>query len=69
MAWTQAQLTALEKSIAKGVMEVKYRDKVIVYRSLNDMLKLRNEIRKDLGIVCKRGGKKLINTNKGLGSC
>lgn len=67
MAWTQAQLTALEKSIAKGVREVEYRDKVITYRSLDEMFKLRNEMRKDLGIVCKNGGKKLISTNKGLG--
>ena len=65
MAWTQSQLTALEDAIAKGVREVKYRDKVIVYRSLKEMFTLRNEMKKSLGLTCK-DGRKLISTSKGL---
>ena len=65
MAWSQAQLTALEDAIAKGITRVKYRDKEIEYRSLKEMLQLRNEMRKCLGLVCKNG-KILASTNKGL---
>lgn len=65
MAWTQDQLTAIENAIAKGVLTVKYRDKVLTYRSLKEMLLIRNEMRKDLGLVCA-SGKKLIYTDKGF---
>ena len=66
--WTQSQLDALNDAIAKGVKVVRYRDKWIEYRSLQEMLKLRSEMRKCLGITCKTG-KKLISTSKGLGEC
>jgi len=65
MAFTTEQLEALEAAIAKGVLTVKYRDKLITYRSLDEMLKLLSEIKKSLGLSCK-GGKILISTSKGL---
>ena len=64
-AWTQEMLTALEEAIAKGVLIVRYQDKEIRYRSLDEMMKIRNEIRKSLGLVDK-GGRLRVKTNKGL---
>ncbi len=54
--WTQEQLTALETAIAKGVRSVKYTDKEIVYRSLEEMLQLRDAMKRDLKQTpqCKR---------------
>ena len=64
--FTQELLNKLDAAIAKGVTEIRYRDKWIKYRSLKEMLELRSEMRKDLGITCK-SGKILVSTNKGLG--
>lgn len=50
-SWTTAQLESLEAAIAEGVTTVQYSDRQVVYRSLNDMLRLRDVIRRDLGIV------------------
>lgn len=41
MAWTQNDLTVLESAIAQGALTVKYADKEVTYRSLDEMLKLR----------------------------
>lgn len=43
--YTWEQLEALEKSIAEGVKRVKYQDKEVEYRSLDEMLALANAIR------------------------
>lgn len=66
IGFTQEMLDKLEAAIAKGVLEIRYRDKWIKYRSLTEMMTIRAEIRKCLGLTCKHG-KKLISTNKGLG--
>jgi len=49
MAWTSAQLAALEDAIAQGATKVKYGDKEISYRSIEEMLRVRDKIRKELG--------------------
>jgi len=49
MAFTQAQLDALEEAIAQGVLEVKYQDREVRYRSMNQMLQLRDLMRRSLG--------------------
>lgn len=41
MAFTQAQLDALDEAIASGELRVQYSDKAVQYRSLDEMLKLR----------------------------
>jgi thiamine monophosphate synthase len=53
MAFTQEQLTALEAALAEGTRTVKYRDREITYRTVDEMLKLRDLIRRDLGLVKK----------------
>jgi len=64
--WTETDLKNLEEAIAKGVLEVQYTDKKIKYRSLNEMLTIRNEMRKCLGKV-KRNSRVFAKTDKGLG--
>lgn len=48
MAWTNAQLTALETAISNGSLSVEYGDKKVVYRSLEEMLKLREIMKREL---------------------
>jgi thiamine monophosphate synthase len=49
MAFSQNQLDALEEAIAKGVTRVQYEDKEIVYRSLDEMMRLRDKMLRELG--------------------
>ena len=66
-SWTLADLQALEEAIAKGINRVKYTDKEIEYRSLDEMLKIRDLIRNCLGITTGRGGRRVASHNKALG--
>lgn len=50
MAWTNDDLIVLEKAIAQGATSVQYADKKVEYRSLSDMMILRDIIRNDLGL-------------------
>lgn len=73
-SFTKANITALEQSIAKGVKKVKYSDKEIEYRSLTEMIKLLNYMKKACGIKkCGNGlfgGKaKTPIFDKGLDDC
>lgn len=54
-AFTSEQLAALEKAIAEGVYKVKYQDKEVEYRSLSEMITLRNLMRRELGLINKDG--------------
>lgn len=65
MAFTQEQLDALEDAIAKGVTEVKYEDKTLTYRSINEMLQIRDIIRRALGLA-EKTGRVFTKTSKGL---
>lgn len=56
MAYTQNQLNALEAAIAEGALTVKYQDKSVEYRSLADMLKIRDIMKTDLGLNANNGG-------------
>lgn len=48
MAFTQDQLDALEKAIAEGTLTVKYRDRLVTYRTLDEMLKIRDLMKSEL---------------------
>ena len=41
MAWTLADLEALDSAIKTGAKEVEYHDKRVIYRSLDEMLRIR----------------------------
>lgn len=66
MAYTTDQLSALDDAIAQGVLEVKYADKTVTYRSLNEMLRIRGIIEQALGHGSS--SRKYAVFNKGLGS-
>ena len=67
MAYTQAQLDAIDAAIVDGVLTVKYQDKLTTYRSLDELLRIRRliagELNPDCGIVSRRS---LASVSKGL---
>lgn len=65
-AWTTDDITSLEKAIAQGALRVKYSDKEVEYRSLNEMIRLLDLMRKETGVSTGNKGRKLAVFNKGL---
>lgn len=50
--FTQAQLDALTEAISQGVIRVKYSDKEVEYASLDQMMRLREQMKTELcGVV------------------
>lgn len=66
MAFTTEQLTALENAIAEGVKRVKYQDKEVEYRSLEEMITLRDAMRRELGIVTAKSNRTVGVYGSGL---
>ncbi len=63
MAWTQADLDALDKAIASGAVRVDYPNSgSITYRSLADMRSIRGEIQNELNQAA--GAPKMIRRIK-----
>lgn len=55
MAFTQAELDAVEAAIASGTTSVSYEGKSVTYRSMNDLMLARYLIRRELfGIGIRR---------------
>ena len=61
MAFSQAQLDALEDAITQGALSVKYADKEVTYRSVSEMLRIRDLIRRQLGLV-QQGSNRITPT-------
>lgn len=53
MAFTQAQVDALDNAIAGGLLSVRYGDKVTTYQSMDDMLKARAAMIRSLNAEAK----------------
>ena len=53
MAYTLEQLQTLEDAIAQGARDVMYGDKRVSYRTLDEMIKIRDMMRVELGIKPK----------------
>lgn len=73
-SFTKENINALEQAIAKGVKKVKYSDKEVEYRSLPEMIKTLQYMKKVCGIKkCGNGlfGGKAKNPifDKGLDNC
>lgn len=49
MAYTTEQLEELERLIASGESSAAYQDRRIGWRSLQDLIRLRDEMRRELG--------------------
>lgn len=60
--WTQAQIDALQSSIARGVLSVTFADRTVTYQSLKEMRDLLAEMQRSL-----TGGQpfRLAATSKG----
>lgn len=56
----QEQLTALEKAYYSGTLRVKYADREVSYRTLDEMQKIMDNLQKRLGI---NKGMKFIEMN------
>lgn len=67
MAWTLAQLNALDEAIALGTTTVEYQGKKVTYRSLDEMLRVRDVIRRELGLAGGEGTRVKMKFDKGLG--
>lgn len=65
-AWTTDDVTALEKAIAQGALLVRYGDKSVQYRSLDEMLRLLDLMRKETGETTGSQSRKFASFSKGL---
>lgn len=54
MAYTQTQLDTLEAAIAEGTLKVEYGDKKVEYRSLNEMIRIRDIMKAELNGLPKQ---------------
>lgn len=62
--WTKDDLDTIEIAIAGGVLKIEYNDREVTYRSMNDLIKARELIRRSLGLT-KRGSRILVENKKG----
>ncbi len=62
--WTSEDLKAIEQAIASGALRVEYNDRTVIYRSMDELLKAREVIKRALGLT-KRGGRVLCEASKG----
>lgn len=69
MAFTQTQHDELEAAIGQGALKVKYsgagNSKEVEYRSLDEMIRILNLMKKDLGLVSTSSGRKYASFKKG----
>ncbi len=66
MAFTQSQLDALDKAIASGTKQVMYGNKLVMYNSVNEMLRVRALMAKELGLTANKTDRKYGEFSKGL---
>jgi hypothetical protein len=68
VAYTQAQVDELKKSIAEGVLKVRFADREVTYRSLDEMRQTLSMMQSEVGAVAGRPRRRrtLFATGKGL---
>ena len=64
--YTMAQYQRLCEAIAEGALIVKHENKTVEYRSLDDMLRIKSLMERDLGLVQANGGRRVAEFCKGL---
>jgi hypothetical protein len=62
MAWSSTDLTNLEDAIAQGVTTLVINGKTVTYRSLADMLALRDVMRREIGLSTAQNAKRVTRT-------
>lgn len=63
--FTLDQLAALTAAIATGALKVKYQDREVTYHSLADMIKLRDQMRQELGLSDQYRNRRYAQFGKG----
>lgn len=48
MAWTEDDLTRVKETIASGALTVRYADRTVTYRSLEELRSIEREIRAEI---------------------
>jgi hypothetical protein len=66
MTWSLEDLAALERAIASGARRVRYADREVEYRTLDEMLRVRAEIRGALAPPRRRPRYHTPTFSKGL---
>lgn len=66
MGFSQQEIEAIQKAIALGALKVKYQDREVQYRSLDEMIEILNMMQKSVGNIS--GKLRVINPefSKGL---
>lgn len=65
MAFTQTQLDAIESGIAAGSTRISYDGKSVEYRSLDEMLRIRDIIRRALGVIPQSSATVVVAHDRG----
>ncbi|MNJ58422.1 hypothetical protein D3C77_540550 [compost metagenome] len=66
MAYTIEQYNALQAAIAEGALSVRYADKSVTYRSLDEMMRILKLMASELGLnACNAGGRRFASFSKG----
>lgn len=66
MAYTIEQYNALQAAIAEGALSVRYADKSVTYRSLDEMMRILKLMATELGFnLCNDGGRRYTSFSKG----
>ena len=66
MAWSQSDLDAIEAAIKSGTTMVKYDTKTVTYRSLDELIRIRELIKKELGQTTGASSRVYMETSKGI---
>lgn len=68
MAWTAADLTALESAIAdgRGARTITFQDQSVTFGSVDEMLRLRAAMRQELNNAAGQPRTRYVATSKGL---
>lgn len=66
MAFSSTDLATLEEAISSGALEVQYTDKKVKYRSLDEMIRIRDLMKRDLGQKDFSKRRKTAVVGKGL---
>jgi hypothetical protein len=64
-SYTQADYDAISAAIAEGVTEVRMGDRTVRYRSLNEMMRVKQMMARELGLV-RRPNRTFATFRKGL---
>ena len=64
--FTHDDLKKLDDAIKQGVTQVDYNDRSVRYRSINEMLKIKQHIQQELGINNRGPQRVYASTRKGI---